>query len=355
MSRVGWMVGVLLVLAPAAWADDGDVSGSVAVKLMTPVRGSAPVLVEAYGALTPGPGGETTLSLPVDAQLVRRAVVSGQAVRQGDLLVRMALSPQAEAARIQARAAVKLAQAQLTHEQALFARQLTTRDQLAFAENGVINARSAAKALDAAGGDVRAPFDGVVTALPVGEGERVAAGAALVTLTRTGALVARLGVEPGDQAKIRAKQMVELSRLAGQEGAGQGGAGQGGAGPGGAGPGTAAEKVLQVGGVVDAKSGLVSVTTAAPQGWLGGEAVAAEITVDSVTGWLLPRDAVLDDDQGAYLFQAADGKARRVGVTRLGFLGGWVVVQGAVDPSLGVVVEGNYQLDNGAALRVVAQ
>jgi len=353
MKRAGWMiaallsvslVAALLAMTPlaallgmtplAALADDGDVAGSVVVTLAPAVKGQAPVLVTAYGEVTPGPGGETTISLPVDAQLQRREVILGQSVRAGDVLLLVALSPQAASARAQALAAVTLAKTQLAHARTLFARQLATRDQVATAENASTNAVAAAAALEDQGGAVKAPFDGVVTALPVGEGERVVAGTALVTVARPDGLVAALGVEPGDEAKIKPGQNAQLTALAGNA--------------------TALAKIERVGAAIDTKTRLVDVVATAPNGWLDGEAVQATINVGTVSGWVMPRDAVLDDDQGAYLFQASGGKAMRVAVTRLGFQGDNVVVSGALDPSLSVVIAGNYQLEDGDALRVAA-
>ena len=68
-------------------------------------------------------------------------------------------------------------------------------------------------------------------------------------------------------------------------------------------------------------------------------------------GWLLPRDAVLEDEQGAYLFQVADGKAVRVNVKRIGGNDDTIVVEGPLDPARPVVTVGNYQLADGMTVR----
>ena len=77
---------------------------------------------------------------------------------------------------------------------------------------------------------------------------------------------------------------------------------------------------------------------------LVGEHVSAEIAAGKLTGWIVPRPAVLVDKSGPYLFQAASGKARRVALGIVGEAGDSMVVAGALDPALPIVISGNYEL-----------
>jgi hypothetical protein len=60
---------------------------------------------------------------------------------------------------------------------------------------------------------------------------------------------------------------------------------------------------------------------------------------------------VLTDARGAYVFQVAAGKARRVDVTPGTESAGLVAISGALDPALPVVVLGNYELQDGMPVR----
>ena len=69
-----------------------------------------------------------------------------------------------------------------------------------------------------------------------------------------------------------------------------------------------------------------------------------------ITGWIVPHDAVLMDDKGAYLFQVAGTTASRVNVRVAGTAGAATTSwKGMLDPHRPVVVQGNYQLSDNAA------
>jgi hypothetical protein len=69
----------------------------------------------------------------------------------------------------------------------------------------------------------------------------------------------------------------------------------------------------------------------------------------------VPRQAVLSDDNGSYLYQVAAGHARRVAVAKRAEAGNLVGVDGKLDPALPVVALGNYELEDGMAVRGAAR
>ena len=73
--------------------------------------------------------------------------------------------------------------------------------------------------------------------------------------------------------------------------------------------------------------------------------------VGSIEGWIVPRDAVQVDGNGAHVFQVADGKAAAVDVVVAGGLGLTSVVTGPVDAGRDLVVGGVPQLADGVAVR----
>jgi hypothetical protein len=83
--------------------------------------------------------------------------------------------------------------------------------------------------------------------------------------------------------------------------------------------------------------------------------VEAAITLGAGDAWSVPRQAVLSDEQGSYLFQVAGGHAHRVAVKVLGETAQTYGVDGRIDPALPVVVLGNYELRDGMPVREGAQ
>lgn len=310
---------------------------SVQVTTEMPRQGELPDILTAYGTAVPAADGMQTLSVQQAGHVTALAVTPGEAVRQGQKLLDFALSAAAASAYRQARNALELAHTQQAHTAQLLTQHLATRDQVAQADKAVADAASALAALLHEGGDqpaqtLTAPFDGVVDGIPVTQGERVAAGAPLVRLMRTGGLVVTVGIEPAAMARVQVGQAVKLTPLMG---------------------GKAVEgHVLRLDGMLDPRSRLVDADIAVPAGTLlPGTPWRADITVGTFQGWLVPRDAVLTDKQGPALYQVANGKAVRVGVRILGTPSNIDVVAGPLDLARPLVTQGNYQLSDGTAVR----
>ncbi len=329
---------VLLAMAPSARADD---AAGVLVTTQPPRRGALPDVLVAYGTAAPALDGGMTLSLQQEGRVLGIAVTPGEQVRKGDRLMTFGSSAAASSTYQQAVSALTLARTQRTHTAQLLAQQLATRDQLAQSDKALSDAQSTLDSLRREGAgqaqqDLAAPFDGIVATVPVAVGDRLQPGAPLVTLTRLDGLVVTVGVEPGARARVAPGQPVQLQALAG---------------------GTSLDgRVLRIDGVLNGKTRLVDADIAVPVGAvLSGEAFRATITVGQLTGWLLPRAAVLADDQGAYVFQVNGGKAARVAVQVIGQAGDTDIADGPLDPGRKLVTDGSYQLDDGAAVREAAQ
>lgn len=314
-----------------------EASGTVLVGTQTPRFGTMADIVTAFGAAVRAPDGGMTLSLPADSRVMRIAVNAGEAVQRGQALMSLRLSAAAASTYAQAASAVKLAKLEQERYARLLSQQLATRDQVAQAEKALGDAEAALAALDAEQGGqpdqvIAAPFAGVVGSIPVSQGDRVAAGAALITLTRAGGLVVTAGVEPAERGRIKAGQHVHLTPLSRGVPATHG-------------------TVVRVARMLNPKTRLLDVDVAPVGELLQGEAFQADIEAAQLKGWLVPRDAVLRDDEGDHLFQVQDGKAQRVAVRRLGGDGDISVVDGPLDAKRPLVISGNYQLSDGAAVR----
>jgi membrane fusion protein, multidrug efflux system len=318
----------------AVCADDPP---SVLVTTMLPRQGSVPDIVVAYGSVGPAVGGSMTVNLQHEGRVAAIAVTLGQAIRQGDRLIDFDASAATSNAYQQAVSALALARTQRQHTLQLLSQQLATRDQLAQADKALADAQSMVDALhrQGAGQAVQtlvAPFDGVVSNIAVAQGDRVQAGAALLTLTRLDGLIATAGIEPADRGRVRPGQPAKLARL--------------GPGP------TLDGKVLRVGAMLNPRTRLIDVDLSLPAGAaVSGEALKISIRVGDVEGWVVPHEAVLQDDKGGYIFQVDAGKAVRVDVKRLAGEGDTDVVRGPIDPTRKLVVQGGNQLQDGSAVR----
>jgi RND family efflux transporter MFP subunit len=317
-----------------AVADD---TSSVAVQTAKARQGSVPDMLTVYGVAGPAVDGGMTLSFQQDGRVTAIAVTPGETVRKGTRLLDFSASASAISAYQQAATGLTAAEQQRTHTAQLLAQQLATRDQLAQAEKAVTDARSALDALRREGGDethrsLTAPFDGIIASIPVAQGDRVQAGATLMTITRLDGLVVTVGVEPSDRARVHFDDSVKLTPLAG---------------------GAALEgRVLRVDGVLNPKTRLLDADISAPVGAIvSGTAFKAEIRIGDFRGWIVPHDALLHDDKGAYLFQVAGAEATRVNVELLGAAETEDVVTGPLDPKMPIVVQGNYQLSDKTRVR----
>jgi RND family efflux transporter MFP subunit len=292
---------------------------SVLVKTELPQQGEMPDLVTAFGTLGPAFDGGMTLSVQHEGRVLELSVMAGQQVHKGDKLVTFGASAAVASSYEQALNALKLARSQKLHADQLLSQQLATRDQVAQADKAVLDAQTA-------------PFDGVVTAILVAQGDRVQPGVTLLVVTRADGFVVTAGVGPPDQSRVRTGQLAHLVRL-------QGGAAIDGT-------------VLRVGRALNPKTRLVDVDLAVPvDAAVSGEAFKASIQVGQLKGWKVPRASVLVDEKGPYIFQLAGTKAVRVGVKILGSSATADILEGPLDAGRKLVVEGSNQLTDGAAVR----
>ncbi len=330
----------LCLAAPPARADDGTVQ----VRTVVPARGTAPDLVAAFGSAGPALGGGMTLSLQQDGRVLAVKVTPGETVHAGQGLIEFGASASASSSYEQAKTALDLARSERAHVAQLLAQRLATRDQLGQADKAASDARFTLAALTQQGfgqstRTLAAPFDGIVATVPVAAGDHVQPGTPMVTLTRLDGLVVTVGLDAAERTRVRPGLAARLQPLAG------GGPIDG--------------RVIRVDGVLNPRTRLVDTDIAVPVGSvLSGAAYAASITVGTLSGWKLPHAAVLIDGDGAYVFQVGDGRqaghAVRVGVAVLAEAGADDMVSGPIMPGRRVVVEGSYQLDDGAALHEAA-
>lgn len=320
-------------------------AGEVLVTTATPTRQTFHDSIEAWGSAAGDPRHARSISLAHGGQVTALQVSAGQTVKRGHPLLTIAPDPAARSAFQQAQTALTLASGELRRTEQLAAQRLATQSQLATARKALADAQSALDAQRALGGGaaretVDAPADGVVTGLQVGLGERVAANAPLLGFTPTHALLAVLGVQPDDAARLQPGMPVQLQPVYGARE-------------------TFIGTLRMVGQAIGPQTRLldaqVELPATASASLVAGAPLDAQIRTEDFTAWSVPRAAVLHDQHGDYLFQVEQGHAKRVDVKLRSAQGDPVGVDGPLDARAKIVVLGVYELNDGDAVRESAK
>lgn len=300
--------------------------------------------LEAFGEVVPGP--LVALSFARAGQITHLGALPGDRVSRGTVLVTMALDPTALEAYTQATNTAALARREADRQRQLLALQLATRSAVDAADKAARDAASTVTALDAQGGGaasaaLSAPFDGVIVSVAATQGDRVAAGAPILQLVRADDLRVQIGIDPAQRRRVAAGATAVLAPIAGIDDA------------------APIEAVVsQVQDMTDPKTQLVNAIVNLPRSSAGqlvpGMKVRATLQAGDRSALAVPRNAVLSDAIGDYVYQVSAGKARRIGVTKLFESNGYTAVSGLTDLQLPVVTVGNYELQDGMAVAAAA-
>ena len=353
---IGWGLAVLVVvLAGVGWwwkkHGAGDAPAEAAAPVATvkselPKVQSVPEALNAVGDVT---SGQTSgLSFQRAGQVTSLGVVVGDKFTKGTVLATLAPDPAVKQAYQAAADAAGLAQREWDRQKQLLSSHLATQSQAEAAEKAYRDAQGALKALDEQGGgngasQLTAPFDGVVSTVSIAQGDRVQAGAPILQVGRTDLLRVLIGIEPSDRARVHAGTRVTLWPVVSP-----------------AVEPRAIELLLsEVQDAVDPKTQLINVVAMLPRAIAAqlapGMKARAQLQVGAISAVAVPRNAVLTDEKGDYVFQVASGKARRVPVSKKLDDGTLAAIDGIKDMKLPVVTEGNYELEDGMAVKEAAQ
>jgi RND family efflux transporter MFP subunit len=311
---------------------------SVLVKTAQMKRQALAETLAGYGRVSPDIGSTVNINLPRPGQVTRLLASPGEVVKAGTPLAEFGTASAAALAYRRAENALSLAREDLKRTRQMTAERLATQSQLAAARKALADAEAALQAQRALGAGrasarLRAPFDGIVVNVPVAQGDRLAAGATVMQIARGNGLRVDLGIEPEDSGKVKAGMPVRLSSVFDSRR-------------------TLEAKVSQVHGMVDPRTQLVDVVVRLHDGqFIPGMQVRGEITLTSASTWTVPRPAVLRDARGAYIFQVKNAHAQRVAVQTGVETDRLTGIRGDFDPALPVVVSGNYELEDGMAVR----
>lgn len=297
--------------------------------------------IEVFGVVAAAPSGEQVLAAPYDLLVRKINVSAGSTVAAGDVLLEVEPSPDAKLAADSARSLSALATKALAAVQERYDLKLANRQELLTARQAAEDAKLKADSFTARGlggdGRITAAAAGVVSKLDLLAGALAPTGTALVTVSTGGQLEARLGVEAADVVAVVAGQAVTLESSNRAE------------------PEKVSTSVRTAGAALDPATGAAEVRAAVPAGapLLLGEHVRAQIELQKKDHALVvPRSAVLPDDDKQVIFTVKDGKAVRHEV-KLGLATDElqeVIGEGLKAGDL-VVTLGNYELEDGMAIQ----
>ena len=298
-------------------------------------------MVMAYGTAFISEEGMSNISFPHAGQIAELNIHAGQKVHKGEPLVTITADPAALQSYEKALAALKFAKRELARQQSLLAQHLVTNAQVAAAKQALTDATVTLETERKLGNDRRtevavAPFDGYVAQLAAAPGDRLQANAAIVKLARTdqGVRIA-VGLKAEDAGRVVPGMSAQVTPIF-----------------------FPTSQPFE--GTVRQISGTINATTKLIDAWIDisergklitGTPVSAVINLSRHEGWVVPRNAVLRDDKGSYIFQVANGHAKRVDVKTGIETDQLTEVAGGFDPSLKVVTLGNYELREGMAVR----
>ena len=309
------------------------------VRTVEVVEGDVHRTIEAMGVAAIPAGAASVVAWPADAVLVRLLVQPGQAIEKDAPLAQIAMTRDAESQIALAQQAVGATARTLQAAQDRLDRGLTTRPEVLAAQTASDESRVRAERLRLGmppiDGILRAPVAGMIGAMRAPVGATVGAGTPIVEIIAMGAVVAQLGVEPADAREVAVGQAFEVRPLDERDTARYHGS------------------ITLVGAAVNAASRMPEITVAlsGPELPRAGTALRASCALPDVHAMLVPRGALVPDGDGMIVFVVRDGKAMRTPVVVSRRAGDRVAIGSGCVIGDRVVVVGQGQLSDGAAVR----
>lgn len=344
------MLGVLLSLgasgcgpmgrADASEGGNEDEEEEVATPVVTTRLARGEITAEIRASSTIEAERMVTVHAESTGRITTLAFEEGDEVKDGQLLARIKQDVQVSGLD---RASTSLAQAKddLATVKALYGRGVASKDELTAAQRAYDMAKLDVgdRRRDVGNTRVRAPFGGTVTERFVTEGGFVSTGAQLLSIVDFDTLVARVYVPEKelDRLKVGQDAQVEGKAAKGRQGTGT---------------------LERIAPVVDATTGTVKITVALPKQLVGSDSgflpgMFAEVTLTTESrsdALLVPKRALVHDEEQSFLFVAEGDRVRRAKVT-LGLTDRdhAEIVEG-VGPGAEVVITGQAGLKDGGLI-----
>ncbi len=297
--------------------------------------------LEVYGTISPDPRYVEAISLARAGKVSRIMVTTGQIVKRGSQLLEFSTDPAESAAYEQAKLSVDYLQKELQRTEMMVQQHLSTQTQLATARKSFADALSNLDILRKQGKEtltekITAPFAGIITRLDVNAGDHVPPKTLLLHLAKSDSLMADMEVEPEEIYQVKTGMLVHIRSIFDRSQMVKG-------------------RVFSINGVINPQTRRVSVLVQLfdhpAEHFIPGMYILGEIITGKQTYQVVPRSAVLRDEKGAYIYQISDSHAIRINVTTGKETDRVIAVQGHFNPSLKIVVQGNYELEDKMMVR----
>ncbi|MEJ2657135.1 MAG: efflux RND transporter periplasmic adaptor subunit [Desulfobacterales bacterium] len=296
--------------------------------------------ITAYGTVAPVPGAVETVSVPFESRVRRISVSEGQQISKGDMLLAIDPSPAAKLQVEQAQRAYTSAEKKLRKVRERVDLKLATSGELLAAEEVFQQAGLRLKSLKQRGigreKQIRSKGSGIVYKVHVEQGSVMSSGSPLVEIVLQDHIEVHLGVEQEDADRLRKGQSVLLSLVNISQSPEVSG------------------HIRTISRSVNPVSRLVNifVSLTSPDGFFLGGYVRGKIIIASKKTMVVPRSAVLPEDDHYVLFIVKNGRAVKRIVTPGLENHTQIEVMGS-GLNLGdlVVSLGNYELKDGMAVR----
>ena len=340
MIRTGGLAMVGLLLVSGTGHSQTPPAPSVLIETAAPREQVLKRTVQGYGIVATSEDAVIGVSFLHPGQISRLRVRPGEVVKASEVLLELSTDPSATIGYQTAVAALDFAKRDLARTKTLLAQHLATNAQLAAAQKAVEDAIAAVEVQRKLGNDrntevITAPFNAYVTSLTVALGDRVQPNTTVLKLAPTDRVQVTVGLQPEDAARVQAGMAAEVVPVFTPD--------------------------SRLSGVVRSATGTINPATkrvdvwvellAAEQELVPGTAVSVEIVLEQHIGWVVPRDAVLRDGKGDYIFQVTGSKAERVPVKTGIETDKYTEIIGHIDTRRPIVTVGNYELQDGMAVR----
>jgi membrane fusion protein, multidrug efflux system len=294
--------------------------------------------ITAYGSVIAAPENLRVYAVPFESKISRVTVTPGQMVRSGTVLMEVEPSHEAMLQLEEAKLAQKTAAIDVEQARKRLELKLGTIQELTQAQQALELAQVRIANLESRGiknGQVTAQTDGLVDRIDAQPGQIVPAGNPLIEIAAGDKLEIRLGVEPADAAQLQTGLNVEIHNVNATE------------------PNNIIGHLRLVSQRINPSTRLVDVIVAVPERCplLLDTYVCGKIIVASRQTLVVPRSAILTDGEHYSVFTVKDGKAVKhiINVGLEDDIQAEVITDQlkANDP---VIVEGNYELEDGMAV-----
>lgn len=339
MTRTAIFLPIMLALAACSGGNADESSTATPTALVALGKASTGDIAQSitlYGEIERGGDSQIVLSAPVEATVMSVDAPAGSAVAAGAVIAYLRASPASQAQFRAAFADASAAQRALARAQRLRTDGLASDADVEAARSRAAAASALAASFNerSAGLTLRAPHAGFVDATGASAGDLVQPGTAIATLSRSGAVKARFGIDPARARGLAAGSPIEVH-------------------PGDGSP-PFVVPITGISPVAHAQTRLASILVQIPaeRALAAGQPLSARLVArTSSAAVTVPYAALLDDGGQPFVFVVKDGVAHRRDV-EIGASDGKqvAVLKGVSDGEL-VVTDGATGVEDGMKVR----